>query len=75
MIRITIDIDIENAEQVIRERKGFIASKLAKLLTNPKARVEREVEAQVGPKLLAKLEEALQENGIEATITLESTRR
>lgn len=70
MIRLTVDINVKNHEELIVKRKGPLAGKLASLTPNPRGLVENEVKKEVLIGLKRSLENELKNNGVDADVSV-----
>lgn len=70
MIRITIEIDVKNHEEIIRQNKGILVSNLASMLGSSKVRVEEEIKRRARRSLQKNIKESLEENGVVAEISI-----
>lgn len=71
MVTINISIDVHNAHEIVKSRKGFFAGLLAKFFLSEK-KLKQEVEKRMGEKLIEELRnhlnEGLTKEGVEAKV-------
>ena len=70
MIKLNIDINVKNHEEIIREQKGGMVSGLASLFGLSKGAVEEEIKKQVKLALQTSIKEQLIKNGVKADVTV-----
>lgn len=70
LIRIKVDIEVKNHEEIIRANKGAFLSSVASLLGGAENKVEEEVRKQVKIALQKSIKEQLIKNGVKAEVSV-----
>ena len=70
MIKIDIEIEVKNHNQIIEKRKGALVKSLSSLMGNSKEMVEEEIRKEVKKGLKANLKKEFEKQGVEAVIQI-----
>ena len=70
MIKINIEIDVKNHDQIIKKRKGALMKSLSSLMGNSKEMVEDEIRKEVKKALKVNLEKEFEKQEVEAIISI-----
>lgn len=70
MIKINVDINVKNHDEIIRSQKGAMVSGIASMFGLSKSKVEEEIKKQVKLALQKSIKEHLMKNGVEAEVSV-----
>jgi predicted XRE-type DNA-binding protein len=70
LIKLKIDIDVKNHDEIIRLQKGAALSQLASIFGVSKSSVEEEIKKQVKLALQKSVKEQLAQNGVKAEVSV-----
>jgi predicted XRE-type DNA-binding protein len=70
MIKLKIDIDVKNHDEIIKLQKGEALSQLASIFGVSKSSVEEEIKKQVKLALQKSVKEQLAQNGVKAEVSV-----
>lgn len=70
LIKLTVDINVKNHDQIIKENKGALASGIASMFGGAKGKVEEEIRRQVKIALQKTIKEHLMKNGVDADVSV-----
>lgn len=70
LIKLNVEINVKNHNEVIEKNKGALASGLASLFGGAKSAVEEEIRRQVKITLQKSIKEELLKNGVKADVSV-----
>lgn len=70
LIKLNIDINVKNHDEIIKKNKGSLVSGVASVLGISKNKVEDEIKKQVKKTLQKSIKEQLDKNGVDADVSV-----